>query len=162
VLVDLLTGLAREEPGFDPWDRIAEEVDRVPSTDLDVDLAFYGGPLGQRGAIGNIREHNLTPGHLFRAAFRAMADNYACCADRLGPRAVRERVVFSGGLAQRYAALREEILAALKPAAGYRLCVSTEDTLRGLLTLALVCAGRTATVMEACRLVEEADESGEH
>ena len=61
--------------------------------------------LGDRGRIANIREDNCTVGHLFAAAFRAMAGNYAICADRLSPGRDWQRIVFSGGLAKRFARL---------------------------------------------------------
>jgi hypothetical protein len=96
--------------------------------------------MGSSGRIGNIREDNLTVGHLFAAAFRAMADNYAACARRLAPGGGWRRVVFSGGLAQRFSRLRREILGRLG-GPDSRLCSSTEDTLLGLLALGRVCVG---------------------
>jgi sugar (pentulose or hexulose) kinase len=141
LLVDLLTEIGRAGgcDGPDPWEYIEQAVDRVESSDLEVDLAFYAGAMGTCGRIANVREDNLTVGHLFAAAFRSMADNYAACARRLSPAGDWQRVVFSGGLAQRFARLRREILARLG-GKEYRLCPSTEDTLLGLLTLAGICA----------------------
>ncbi len=142
LLVDLLTEIGRSANagGPDPWDYIGQAVDRVKASDLEVDLAFYAGAMGHGGRIANIREDNCTVGHLFAAAFAAMAANYAACARRLSPAGDWQRVVFSGGLAQRFARLRREILSRLGDKE-YRLCPSTEDTLLGLLTLARVCAG---------------------
>jgi sugar (pentulose or hexulose) kinase len=137
LLVDLLTEIGRAggQAGPDPWDCIEQAVERVGTSDLEVDLAFYAGALGDRGRIANIREDNLTVGHLFAAAFRAMADNYAACAARLSPGRDWRRIVFSGGLVQRFARLRREILDRLDNKE-YRICPSTEDTLLGLLALA--------------------------
>jgi hypothetical protein len=87
---------------------------------------------------------------LFRAAFRHMAASYRDAALRLAPDRAWERVVLSGGLARRSTLLRELIAAELK--APYRLGPA-EDTLNGLLALALVCAGRAANVAEASALV---------
>jgi hypothetical protein len=142
LLVDLLTEIGRAGPGDgpDPWDYIEQAVKRVGESDLEVDLAFYAGALGDRGRIANIREDNFTVGHLFAAAFRTMADNYAACAERLSPGRDWQRVVFSGGLAQRFARLRREVLDRLS-AREHRVCPSAEDTLLGLLTLAGECAG---------------------
>ena len=96
VLVRLLT----EIPGStgDPWDYIAAATEVVGTTDLEADLAFFAGPFGDRGSIGNIREDNLTVGSLFVAAFRWMAQCYEQCATRLSPEKAWDRVVFSGGL----------------------------------------------------------------
>ncbi|MFO0930037.1 MAG: FGGY family carbohydrate kinase [Gemmataceae bacterium] len=154
-LVGLLTEIGGERG--DPWDRIARAVADVPSTDLQVNLAFYGGPFGDRGAIANMGEHNLTVGHLFTAAFRNMADNYALCAHTLAPAHDWKRLVFSGGLVHRFPTLRDAVLRALAPVPGWRVCPSTEDTLLGLLTLAVAYSGRAPSVRAAGRLV-----AGEH
>ena len=143
VLVDLLTELGS---AGDPWGAIGKAVDAVPVTDLEIDLGFFGTAAG--GRIGNIREGNLTVGHLFAAAFREMAANYARCAAVLSPDRGWRRVVFSGGLAQKFPRLRAESHAALGHPP-HRLCPTEEDTLHGLLALALVCSGRAATVADA-------------
>lgn len=149
-LADLLTEMG--SPGADPWDSIRDAVDAVGETDLDVDLSFFPCVSGNRGRIANIHEGNLTVGHIFAAAFRMMAANYALCAKILSPARAWDRVVFSGGLAQRFARLRQECLAALgHPPA--RLCPTEEDTLHGLLVLAFVCDGRATTVQEASQLL---------
>ncbi|HXF62648.1 MAG TPA: FGGY family carbohydrate kinase [Caldilineaceae bacterium] len=152
-LVDLLLELAQAEgiPLKDPWATIAAAVAATPETDLQVDLAFFASPVGDRGAITNIREETLTIGHLFRAAFQAMARNYRLCAERLAPPATWQRLVYSGGVAQRFAPLRDEIGAAF--GTWQRLCPTTEDTLLGLLALALRDSGRASSVAEATRLL---------
>ena len=134
LLMRLLTEIGRTDSAA-AWDYVERAVDGVGATDLDVNLAFYAGALGDRGAIGNMREDNCTVGHLFVAAFRAMARNYAECARRLSSGRAWQRVVFSGGLPQRFVRLRREILAELG-VAEHRLCAAKEDTLAGLLTLA--------------------------
>ena len=151
VLVDLLTELGGGGP--DPWAAVAEAVEKVPETDLRVNLAFFGGPFGDRGSLTNIGEHNLSVGHLFLAAFRDMAANYAACAARLSPGRDWRRVVFSGGLAHRFPSLRRAVLDALGTA-DHRVCDSTEDTLTGLLVLALAAGGRAASISEAAELLE--------
>jgi sugar (pentulose or hexulose) kinase len=148
VLVNLLTELGGTS---DPWEHIARETERVISTDLEVDLAFFASGFGDRGSIANIREGNLTVGQLFAAAFRWMAENYGQCSRRLSPGRAWDRLVFSGGLAQRFGRLRREVLNRLGDPT-WRLCPTEEDTLQGLLVLAQVCAGRTETVREATSL----------
>jgi len=131
----------------DPWPVIQQAVAGVTESDLAVDLAFFPSPVGDHGAISNIREGNLTLAHLFLAAFRNMADNYHACALRLSPEQAWERVVFSGGMAQKLARLRELILARFD--CPYRLYEGTEDTLIALLALALVIDGRAPSVAAA-------------
>jgi hypothetical protein len=158
LLVDVLTEIGRGQGtnDLDPWEYIEKAVEQVETTDLQVNLAFYAGAMGDRGSIANIREGNFTVGHLFAAAFRSMAVNYDACARRLSPGGEWRRVVFSGGVAQRFPRLRRKILKRLGGSVEHRQCATTEDTLSGLLTLALVCAGRAATVAEASRLVGDA------
>jgi sugar (pentulose or hexulose) kinase len=140
LLVDLLMEIGRSSahPHPNPWEYIRQAVDRVETTDLEVDLSFFASLTGDRGSIANIREGNLTVGHLFAAAFRAMAANYARCTSILSPGRDWSRVVFSGGIAQGFARLRQEILNKLGDPL-HRLCTTEEDTLAGLLVLAMKC-----------------------
>jgi sugar (pentulose or hexulose) kinase len=135
VLVDLLTELERED-GIaleSPWPSIMRKAMEVETTDLQVDLAFFSGPLGDSGRIEGITTENLSVGHLFHAAFRSMADNYAQVARRFGIADWRA-VVLSGGLTQAAPLLRELIQqrfpVPLRESAG-------EETLAGLLDIAV-------------------------
>jgi sugar (pentulose or hexulose) kinase len=76
-----------------------------------------------------------------------MAATYAACAARLAPTGDWERLVFSGGLAQNIPILRQIVVRRFN--AGYRVCATPEDTLQGLLALALVCAGKAESLAEA-------------
>ena len=76
-----------------------------------------------------------------------MAGNYAKCARRLTPEHVYDRIVFSGGVARRLALLRDLTGAALD--LPYRLSPHAEDTLYGLLVLALAFSARCQSVQEA-------------
>jgi sugar (pentulose or hexulose) kinase len=140
VLANLLTELGRGdgEPAPDPSDAINRAVATMPDTDLDVDLSFFACLTGDRGAISNAREDNLTAGHLFLAAFRTMARNYARCAAALSPARDWRRVAFSGSLTRRFPRLGEEILAALGHPP-FRESAGEEETLTGLLALAPRC-----------------------
>ena len=148
VLVDLLSELAtaRNKDSQDPWAFIAQAASEVADTDLEVDLTFFAGPEGDRGAISNIRGDNLTAGHLFRAAFKNMAEKYYACALRLWPERAWKNLVFSGGLACKLEALRETIQKRF--GTDYRLTPFVEDTLFGLLVLASVFSGRARSVEE--------------
>lgn len=135
-LVDLLTELARAE-GFEPqrvWETIANRSALRPSEDLDVDLAFFSGPLGDHGHIGNVTTENLNVGTLFRAAFQNMADNYLVCANRVSAGRPWSNAVLSGGLTNKLVVLRETITAKLQTP--IRESNETEETLMGLLKLA--------------------------
>jgi len=148
-LVRLLSELA-EGQGLklrDPWDYILTEAAKVESTELRVDPAFYFSATGDRGAITHAREGNLTVGHLFHATFAGMADNYARCAVRLSPGKTWTRLVFSGGVALKATVLRQLICDRLGQA--HRLAATAEDTLLGLLVLALHLSGRFPSVAEA-------------
>jgi sugar (pentulose or hexulose) kinase len=155
LLVTLLCELAESQGVHvpDPWAAIGRAVDATPSTDLAIDLAFFASALGDRGAIGNIHEHNLTAGHVFRAAFERMAANYGQCAHRLAPTGDWTQVVFSGGLAQQLPALRASIMRQFSGPA--RLCQTPEDTLQGLLAVALACSGQVRTLAEAAHALAE-------
>jgi xylulokinase len=148
-LVRLLSELA-EAQGLklpDPWDYILEQARRSAPSDLRVDPAFYFSALGDHGSITRVREENLDVGHLFRAAFEGMADNYARCARRICPAGDRPRLVFSGGVALKTPLLRQLICERLGQE--HRLAPSEEDTLLGLLVLGLAFSGRAHSVAAA-------------
>jgi sugar (pentulose or hexulose) kinase len=154
-LVGLLSELAQAE-GYalrDAWATIGAAVDATPQTDMRVDVSFFANPVGERGEMTNLTEENLHIGHLFRAAFQSMAQNYAVCAGRLAPPQPWTRLVFSGGLAQRFGALRNEIAARFN--LPYRMCPTSEDTLLGLLVLARVGAGMASTVATSVAQIKE-------
>lgn len=136
VLVDLLTELSRAEGKqlSDPWSTIARAVENSSDSSLDVDLAFFSGPMGERGHVSNITTENLTIGNLFTAAFRNMAHNYRLCADRLANPVHCSRIVLSGGLSQKIPLLRRLILEAIP--SPFRECPEGEDVFLGLLHLA--------------------------
>ncbi len=157
--LDALVGLVRElaeaqgQRLRDPWDYILAQAAQAGATDLRVDPAFYFSAMGERGSISNVREENLTVGHLFRAAFAGMADNYAHCALRIAPGRDWTRLVFSGGVALRIALLRQLVCERLGSV--HRLAASAEDTLLGLLVLALHYRGAQPTVAAAIAHVRE-------
>jgi sugar (pentulose or hexulose) kinase len=72
-----------------------------------------------------------------------MAENYHSCARRLSPNLDWKIMVFSGGLAQKLKILREIIQQKFQMP--YRLTATAEDTLMGLLIMALVCKGEFAS-----------------
>jgi sugar (pentulose or hexulose) kinase len=149
VLVDLITEIPRAQQleFSDPWGYIAKVSEQSGDSDLKVNLGFFPGPRGNRGGISNIREQNLTVGSLFRAAFENMAENYSECAGQIWPDRSWQNVVFSGGLIRKNELLRKIIQQKLNTP--YRLCPLEEDTLLGLMVLALVFSKRVGSVKQA-------------
>lgn len=149
VLVNTMSEFAGTHGGNvvqDPWALIAKSTKDLPETDLEVDLSFFSDHRQNRGSISNIRESNFKAGHLFRAAFNAMADVYYNYASQIWPERSWKRIVFSGGLAHKVESLRESIQKKFKT--DYRLCPFQEDTLFGLLILASVFSGRVNSIVE--------------
>ena len=147
-LVRLTTELA-EAQGIaipDPWEYIDRVTRSRTTTDLRVNLAFFASSCGDRGAIENMREENMTISSLFTAAFDSMALNYVNCVRRITEEQCWQRIVFAGGLVQKMNGLRSAILRNFNTE--FRVAPTSEDTLFGLGVLALVCSGR-ATSMHA-------------
>ncbi len=148
-LIMLLSELAVAQ-GFaldDPWPYIIAQAEAASDPRLRLDLAFFNSAVGERGALTDIREDELSVGHVFRAAFRNMAENYLACALRLSPTRDWSRLVFSGGLAHRVALLRT--LISEQFGAPYRTSPTPEDTLLGLLVLGIYVTGRAENLKEA-------------
>ena len=135
-----LSGISEEEA----WHKIEAAVARVASTDLRAAITFFPGPCGDRGFLENLHDGNLTIGHVFRAAFESMARNYDACIRRLDPAGGVERLVFTGGVAQRLQIVRDLTAQALR--LPYRLSPHAEDTLYGLMVLAQAFTGRRKTI----------------
>ncbi len=149
-LVDLIAEWGRAQGNVaDPWAYITDAVAGVESAGLDVNLAFFDSVGGNSGHITNIREENLTVGQLFYAAFANMAANYHQSAQRIAPEQPWRRLVYSGGLAQKMPTLRQ--LINQRFGVTDRLAPSGEDTMIGLLALALVAAGEAPTVTAAVK-----------
>ena len=153
VLIDLLTELARKSGQAidDPWKLAVEAAEAAPESGLEVDLSFFSGPMGDRGSIEGISTDNLTVGNLFRGAFLNMAENYAICAQHVVGGSGWTKIVFSGGLVQKIALLRRLIADEIR--GDYRVAPFAEDTLIGLLALALVVSGRAESVTRASELL---------
>ncbi len=149
VLVGLMTELAVRQGVEikDPWQYIADATLEVDDTDLEVDLNFFSSPFGDRGSICNIRQDNLTVGHLFRAAFNNMTERYYDCALRIWPERVWQRLVFSGGLVGKLEALRQVICKRFE--SDYRMAPYAEDTLMGLMIMALAFSGKAGSIKQA-------------
>jgi sugar (pentulose or hexulose) kinase len=80
-----------------------------------------------------------------------MAENYAVCASQVVPEQNWTKIVFSGGLVQKIALLRRMIADRLD--GDYRVAPFAEDTLVGLLVLALVVSGKAGSVTDASEML---------
>jgi len=157
LLVKLLSELA-EAQGValaDPWPYITQAATRAGETQLRANLAFFNSSCGDHGEFTNIREEELTVGHLFRAGFQNMVDNYHASAHRLAPdgKDAWSNLVFSGGLVQKMPVLREMICDRFQ--VPYRMCPTSEDTLLGLLALALVFSRLQPSVEQATSMLSQ-------
>ncbi len=159
-LASLLSEVARAgQPRVDAWDYLTRAAEQVAETDLRVDLSFYASTTGMSGSIRNIREDNLSAGHLFRAAYENIAENFYIQALRLSPGREWRRLVFSGGLVQKIPLLHRLIVERFGSPGGQaprgrglapsRMSPTPEDSLTGLLALALVCSGEAGSVSAA-------------
>ena len=132
VMVDFVTEVAALSgtPIDNPWAAINRAVDATPSTDLQVDMAFFDGNVG---AITHIDSENLHIGALFRAAFNRMAASYAEAAQALDPTRSWTRILLTGGVMHKSSHLRSAIAEqfGMEP----ELIHITEDTLSGLTNL---------------------------
>lgn len=155
-LVKLLSELAiaQGQELLDPWAYITRAAAQVQSPKVQANLAFFNSAVGNEGSLTQLREEELNVGHLFRAAFQSMAENYRMFADRLSPQRGWSRLVFSGGLVQKIDILRQMICDEFE--ADYRVSPAQEDTLLGLMALGLAFTGRTACVAESTNLLLEA------
>lgn len=137
MLIRLFTEVSASQMDSDQvWDYIQSEVAKKQTTDLEVSVTYYGGPLGSAGYIANMHEANMTLGDVFSAAFNGMAQNYHDCACRLSPNRDWQGIVFSGGLVSKMPALQRLILDKFDNTS-FRMNELKEDTLTGLLLLAM-------------------------
>jgi sugar (pentulose or hexulose) kinase len=127
-LIRLLTEFSDDEYSWDYIDKVI-----VSKTDLKVDLSFFDSAYGRFGEISNMREDNMTVGHIFRAAFENISDNCYQSALRISKKQQWVNIVFSGGLANKMVTLRKIIQH--KFDTDYRIAIN-EDTLNGLLIMA--------------------------
>ncbi len=160
-LVRLLTELAVGQGVTlpEPWQYISRMVSQTGPTQIRANLAFFTSSCGDHGEFTNVREEELTVGHLFRAAFQNMTDNYYGSAQRLFAGGTDGtppwcNLVFSGGLVQKIDTLRDLIVDRF--GVGYRVCPTSEDTLLGLLALGQAFTGRTTSVAEAMERIDAA------
>ncbi len=137
----------------DPWPYIAAAAGRANDPEMRANVSFFASAVGERGELTNLRESELTVGHLFRAAFHNMADNFLACAERLAGEQPWRRLVFSGGLVQKMELLRELICDRF--GVPYRYSPVAEDAMLGLLVLGLAFSGRASSVRAAMQTVRE-------
>ncbi|MCC6611955.1 MAG: hypothetical protein IT320_00675 [Anaerolineae bacterium] len=153
VLVRLLSELATAQ-GItldDPWAYITEAAQAAPTPKMRASLSFFSSAIGAEGEFTHLVEDEMTVGHLFRAAFESMADNYYAFARQLSPEQSWRRLVFSGGLVQKIELLRQLICDRFQR--DHRLAPTQEDTLLGLMVLGSAFSGHTTSIDHAATYV---------
>jgi glycerol kinase len=125
--------------GEKSWDYINKVASEVSKTDLKVNLSFFESACGQFGEITNMREDNMTIGHIFRAALENISDNCYQSALRISKKQEWTDLVFSGGLAHNVGSLKKIIQQ--KFDTDCRIA-TVEDTLNGLLIMAQRIGGK--------------------
>jgi sugar (pentulose or hexulose) kinase len=115
------------------WQIASDKMDRIDSTDLLADIAFFAGPFGSSGSLANMTTENLSVGHVLLAACNAMAKSYSQAAQRFGDASQWTSVLISGGLPNRFPRLVRLIEERFELPVVQR---SGEETLLGLLRLA--------------------------
>lgn len=134
------------------WHRIQTEASKIASTDLEVDISFFNSRLGNSGFIKNMKESNMSLGHVFFAAFQSMAKNYHDCAAIISPEKNWKKMVFSGGLVSK-SPLLQSMLEDRFQNLPYRSNDHHEDVLQGLMVCAVkIC--QQGTVGEAQAFVQ--------
>ncbi len=107
VLFKLVNELNDNKSSEEVWNYINQSVESIQETDLELNLSFFKSALGQNGSIQNINESNLTIGHLFKASYQSMVNNYYILSTQLNPAQDWNTVVLSGGIIQKNKILRE-------------------------------------------------------
>ena len=146
-IIGLLTEIGGREADQSAWDYFFEQAEQTAETDVDVNLAFFPGAIDGPGALLNLREDNLTVGHLARACLSTMVDYYVQLGTRLDEKRSWQRLTFSGGIAQRTALLPRRVAERFQ--SEYRIATVTEDAIFGLLVLGKVISGQEASVAAA-------------
>jgi hypothetical protein len=118
-----------------------------------VETGFFKQQRGvEKGRIEQIDGLNLRTGPLFHAAFEHMAEVYNRFIDVLCPdRSAVKRIIFSGGVCWKNPLfvelmIRKASLPGLRPPLA-------DESLAGLLRLALVCSGRCGRLEESGALL---------
>ncbi len=152
-MMKLLTEISGTEPSDmkRAWDYFFEQAETTAGTDVAVNLAFFPGAISGPGSLSNLREDNLTVGHIARACLEQMADYYNLLAGQLAPARDWSSLVFSGGIAQQSRLLKQLISSRLEAVA--RAVNSSEDSLFGMMVLGRVIAGLNSNVAEATAYV---------
>lgn len=125
------------------WRRVNEMPRGEIRGGLSVSTGFFEGTVGvSEGAIHGIGPNNLDAAAMFEAAYRNIAQTYATLLERMEPDA--RRLLFAGGVARKNKALRRAVVEATGRES--RFAPFEDEVFVGLLRLALVAAGRCATL----------------
>lgn len=114
------------------WKGIQDAAEAADAEGLLVDLSFFENAISSKttGCIVQIKEHGFSMESLMRAVLEQMSDNFIMMAERIIPESsdVR-RLVFSGGIARRFAFIRSRIAAYFPNS---EVSLSKDETMWGL------------------------------
>jgi len=131
----------------DPWAYALEQAESSLDAEVQVGLGFYPGRISYPGYINGLTESNMNIGAVFAAALQQMATHYEQFATQIYPNRDWSSVVFSGGLAQKSALLRQLILNRLGDS--HRIVSTTDETLLGLTLIGRSISGLDSSVGKA-------------
>ena len=131
----------------DPWAYALEQAESSLDAEVKVGLGFYPGRVLFPGYSKGLTESNMPVGAVFAAALQQMATHYDQFASQLCPNRDWSKVVFSGGLAQKSALLRQLTLDRLGDS--HRIVSTTDETLLGLTLIARSISGLDSSVGKA-------------
>ena len=131
----------------DPWAYALEQAESSLDAEVQVGLGFYPGRIAYPGYINGLTESNMNIGAVFAAALQQMATHYEQFATQIYPNRDWSSVVFSGGLAQKSALLRQLILNRLGDS--HRIVSTTDETLLGLTLIGRSISGLDSSVGKA-------------
>ncbi len=132
---DLLDRLGADVADDDIWKVFMQQEPQraAAAPEIKCDLSFFDNAVtdNRTGSIYNIGEYDFTIGNLMSAVTRQIAENAVLCAQRMEVRQENiTRIIFSGGIARRFEAVRNQIA---RNYPNVQQCEAAEDeTLMGL------------------------------
>ncbi len=132
---DLLDRIGADVADDDIWKVFMQQEPQraAAAPEIKCDLSFFDNAVtdNRTGSIYNIGEYDFTIGNLMSAAVKQMAENAVLCAQRMGVRQENiARIIFSGGIARRFEAVRNQIVGNYP---NVQQCeVAEDETLMGL------------------------------
>lgn len=130
---DILGKFSDDYEDHEIWSAVIRAEQECAHTDIKCQMTFFENPITKEttGKIENISEYSLTAGSLFHAIFESLADNFIWAAKEIEPDISKvERIIFSGGIAARFASVRDHIIRSYDR--NIKVMIAENETLTGL------------------------------